>query len=278
VQEALEAIQTHRVTTVVGVPQMYSALLTVPEDRLGVALSTVRLFTSGAAPLPAAVFAGMRRVTGLPVYEGYGLTETAPVLTSTLVSGEAKPGSVGRPLPGVELRIVDSDGDPLPGPDPDDELDDERGGTGLVAVSGPNLFSGYWPDGSHGPGPDGWFRTGDIGYLDADGDLHLVDRANDLIIVNGFNVYPHEVEHVLGELAGVAEAAAVGIADERTGETVKAVIVARPDARLTEEQVVEHCAARLARFKVPTVVEFAESLPHSPTGKLARAFLRVPLS
>jgi long-chain acyl-CoA synthetase len=177
----------------------------------------------------------------------------------------------------VALRIVDSDGDPLPGPDPEDELDDETGGTGLVAVSGENLFSGYWPDGSHGPGPDGWFRTGDIGYLDADGDLHLVDRANDLIIVNGFNVYPHEVEHVLGELPGVAEAGAVGIADERTGETVKAVIVARPDARLTEEQVVEHCAARLARFKVPTVVEFAESLPHSPTGKLARAFLRTPL-
>jgi long-chain acyl-CoA synthetase len=277
VREALDAIETHRVTTVVGVPQMYSALLTVPDDRLSAALSTVRLFTSGAAPLPAAVFAAMRRVTGLPVYEGYGLTETAPVLTSTLVSGEAKPGSVGRPLPGVALRIVDSDGDPLPGPDPEDELDDETGGTGLVAVSGENLFSGYWPDGSHGPGPDGWFRTGDIGYLDADGDLHLVDRANDLIIVNGFNVYPHEVEHVLGELPGVAEAGAVGIADERTGETVKAVIVARPDARLTEEQVVEHCAARLARFKVPTVVEFAESLPHSPTGKLARAFLRTPL-
>jgi long-chain acyl-CoA synthetase len=177
-------------------------------------------------------------------------------------------------LPGVRLRIVDADGDPLPGPDPEDELDDETGGTGVVAVAGPNLVSGYWPDGDRGPDEHGWFRTGDIGYLDADGDLHLVDRANDLIIVNGFNVYPHEVEHVLCDLPGVAEAAAVGVPDERTGETVTAVVVRAPGAELTERQVIEHCGTRLARFKVPTAVEFAESLPHSPTGKLARASLR----
>jgi long-chain acyl-CoA synthetase len=144
-------------------------------------------------------------------------------------------------------------------------------------VAGPNLFSGYWPDGAHGPDDEGWFRTGDIGYLDADGDLHLVDRANDLIIVNGFNVYPHEVEHVLAQLTGVAEAAAVGVPDDRTGETVKAVLVLAPDAEVTEQQVLDHCADRLARFKVPTIVEFTDSLPHSPTGKLARAFLRQPL-
>jgi long-chain acyl-CoA synthetase len=274
VRDALAAIREHEVTTLVGVPQMYAALLTVPDDELRAALATVRLCTSGAAPLAVEVLAGMRRATGLDVYEGYGLTETAPVLTSTLASGTVKPGSVGRPLPAVRLRLVDSDGDPLPGPDADDVLDDETGGTGLVSVAGPNLFSGYWPDGAHGPDADGWFRTGDIGYTDADGDLHLVDRANDLIIVNGFNVYPHEVEHVLDELPGVAEAAAVGVPDERTGETVKAVLVLRPDADVTERRVIEHCAARLARFKVPTTVEFAESLPHSPTGKLARAFLR----
>jgi long-chain acyl-CoA synthetase len=275
VDDALTAIRGYRVTTLVGVPPMYSALLTVPDERLHEDLATVRLFTSGAAPLPPAVLAGVQRVTGLPVYEGYGLTETAPVLTSALVSGHAKPGSVGRPLPGVELRLVDSDGDPLPGPDDDDELDDETGGTGQVAVSGPNLFSGYWPDGTHGPDADGWFRTGDIGYLDADGDLHLVDRAGDLIIVNGFNVYPHEVEHVIGQLAGVVEAGAVGVPDERTGETVKAVVIRRPDAGLTAEQVIEHCGHLLARFKVPTSVEFVESLPHSATGKLARAALRL---
>jgi long-chain acyl-CoA synthetase len=143
----------------------------------------------------------------------------------------------------------------------------------VVAARGPNLFSGYWPDGHGGPDAEGWFRTGDIGYLDGEGDLHLVDRANDLIIVNGFNVYPHEVEAVLAELDGVIEAAAVGVLDERTGEAVRAVLVADPDAGLTEEAVLAHCAARLAPFKVPAGVEFAESLPHSVTGKLARSLL-----
>lgn len=277
VDRALDAIQRHRVTALVGVPPMYAALLGATEDRLREALSTVRLCTSGAAPLPTPVLAGIRRVTGLSVFEGYGLTETGPVLTSTLATGYAKPGSVGRPLPGVSLRIVDSDGDPLPGPDPESELDDETGGTGLVSVKGPNLFSGYWPDGAHGAGRDGWFRTGDIGYLDADGDLHLVDRADDLIIVNGFNVYPHEVESVLAELPGVVEAAVVGVPDPRTGETVQAVLTVSGDpdgAALTEETVVAHCAARLARFKVPTRVRFAATLPHSATGKIARARLR----
>jgi long-chain acyl-CoA synthetase len=277
VADALSAIETHRVTTVVGVPPMYAAFAAVPDERLHAALSTVRLFTSGAAPLPPRILAAIRRATGLSVFEGYGLTETGPVLTSTLAAGYAKAGSVGRPLPGVRLRLVDTDGDPLPGPDPDDdlaELDDETGGTGLVSVAGPNLFSGYWPDGDHGPDADGWFRTGDIGYLDADGDLHLVDRANDLIIVNGFNVYPHEVELVVQQLTGVAEAAAVGMPDERTGETVRVVVIRRPGAELTERDVIDHCAGRLARFKVPTTVEFVAELPHSVTGKVARAALR----
>jgi long-chain acyl-CoA synthetase len=277
VKTALAVIERYRLTTLVGVPPMYAALLTVPDPELHAALSTVRLLTSGAAPLPVEVLAGIRRVTGLSVYEGYGLTETGPVLTSTLVGGVAKAGSVGRPLPGVELRLVDADGDELPGPDTDDlltDVSDEAGGAGVVAARGPNLFSGYWPDGHGGPDAEGWFRTGDIGYLDADGDLHLVDRANDLIIVNGFNVYPHEVEAVLAELPGVVEAAAVGVLDERTGETVRAVLVTEPDAGLTADAVLAHCATRLAPFKVPTSVEFAESLPHSVTGKLARSLLR----
>ncbi|WP_307868138.1 AMP-binding protein [Umezawaea beigongshangensis] len=270
-ETALAAVRRHRVTTVVGVPPVYRALLALPQDRLREGLASVRLFTSGAAPLAAGVLDGVRRGVGLPVYEGYGLTETGPVLTSTLVGGLAKPGSVGSPLPGVELRLVDSDGSPL-------DLQEDEPGTGLVSVRGANLFSGYWPDGAHGPAADGWFRTGDVGYLDADGDLHLVDRAGDLIIVNGFNVYPHEVERVLCELDEVAEAAAVGVPDERTGETVKAVLVLAEGAELTPDEVVRHCAARLARFKVPAVVEFADALPHTPTGKLVRSRLRGPLT
>lgn len=269
--QALTAIREHRVTTLVGVPPMYAAILANPVERLREDLATVRLFTSGAAPLAAGLLDAMRDAVGLPVYEGYGLTETGPVLTTTLAGGVPKAGSVGRALPGVLIRLVDTDGRPL-------DQDEDEPGTGLVAAKGDNLFSGYWPDGAHGPDAEGWFRTGDVGYLDADGDLHLVDRAGDLIIVNGFNVYPHEVEQVLSELAGVAEAAAVGVPDERTGESVKVVVVPADGAELTEDAVKDHCAGRLAKFKVPTVVEFAATLPHSPTGKLARARLRLPLA
>jgi long-chain acyl-CoA synthetase len=278
VERALAACAEHRVSALVGVPAMYQAFAAVPADRLAEALSTVRLLTSGAAPLPPAVLTAIKQATGLSVFEGYGLTETGPVLTSTLVGGYAKPGSVGRPLPGVELELVDSDGRPVGvEPDPDEPAwfdVSEETETGRVAARGPNLFSGYWPDGAYGPDSDGWFRTGDVGYLDEDGDLFLVDRANDLIIVNGFNVYPNEVERVLGELAGVAESAAVGVPDERTGEQVLAVLVLRPGAELTEDAVREHCAQRLARFKVPRAVRFVDALPYSVTGKVRRASLR----
>jgi long-chain acyl-CoA synthetase len=276
-ERALAACAAHRITAFVGVPAKYQAFAAAPADALTDAMSSLRLLTSGAAPLPPAVLAAMKEATGLSVYEGYGLTETGPVLTSTLVGGHAKAGSVGRPIPGVELTLVDSDGRPVGGaPDPDEPawFDEAESETGRVAVRGANLFSGYWPDGAHGPDKDGWFRTGDVGYLDADGDLRLVDRANDLIIVNGFNVYPNEVERVLDELAGVVESAAVGVPDERTGEYVKAVLVLAPGSSLTEDEVREHCAERLARFKVPRSVEFVDELPYSVTGKVRRASLR----
>jgi long-chain acyl-CoA synthetase len=277
VERALAACTAHRITAFVGVPAMYQAFAAAPADVLTDAMSSLRLLTSGAAPLSPAVLAAMKEATGLSVYEGYGLTETGPVLTSTLVGGHAKAGSVGRPIPGVELTLVDSDGRPVGGaPDPDEPawFDEAESETGRVAVRGANLFSGYWPDGAHGPDAEGWFRTGDVGYLDADGDLRLVDRANDLIIVNGFNVYPNEVERVLDELPDVVESAAVGVPDERTGEFVKAVLVLRPGSALTEDEVREHCAERLARFKVPRSVEFVDELPYSVTGKVRRASLR----
>lgn len=267
----------HRVTSIAGVPTMYTEFAALGAEELARGLATVRMMTSGAAPLHPRVLAAIREATGHDVYEGYGLTECAPVVTSTLVTGYPKPGSVGRPLPGIELRLVDSDGGAEDVPLDPDDVDDvfESGGdTGLVSIRGANLFSGYWPDGSHGPDAEGWFRTGDVGYLDSDGDLHLVDRANDLIIVNGFNVYPHEVEDVISQLEGVAEVAVVGVVDERSGEAVKAVVVPAEGAALSEQQVTEQCAARLAGYKVPHLVEFAETLPHSATGKLRRLKLR----
>ncbi|MFC5994006.1 AMP-binding protein [Pseudonocardia hispaniensis] len=271
-EQVLDTLVRHRTSVIAGVPSMYRALLDLPADRLREAFAGVRLCTSGGAPLPAGWLADFRAATGLDIFEGYGLTETGPVLTSTLVGGAAKPGSVGRPLPGVELRLVDSDGVPLSEREPDeqDDLSDPAEDTGLVSVRGPNLFSGYWPDGWGGPDGEGWFRTPDVGYLDADGDLHLVDRSSDLVIVSGFNVYPREIEQVLGELDAVVEAAVVGIPDERSGEAVKAVVVRAEGSELSEEDVRAHCTARLARFKVPAVITFVDALPRTPTGKVAR--------
>lgn len=273
-REALADCVRHQITVVLGVPTMYGEFAALPPEELAAGLASVRLLISGAAPLRPKVLAAIEQATGLGVYEGYGLTETAPVLTWTMVTGYPKPGSVGRPIPGVELKLVEDDAVPAAAGDPEDVLEEDEGVTGLVCVRGENLFSGYWPDGADGPDADGWFRTSDIGYLDTDGDLHLVDRANDMIIVNGFNVYPHEVEDVIAELDDVAEVAVIGVLDDRTGEAVKAVVVVRPGGALSEQQVVEHCAAKLARYKVPALVEFSGELPHTVTGKLHRTKLR----
>ena len=274
-------LRSHRVSALAGVPTTFRALLDLPPEDLRAATEELRLCTSGGAPLPPAWLAAFREATGLSIVEGYGLTEAGPVVTSNAL-GAPKPGSVGRPLPGVEVRLVDAEGRPINvEPEPDEEDDDlefdidDGHDTGLVTVRGPNLFSGYWPEGAGGPGAEGWFRTADVGFLDADGDLHLVDRSSDLVIVNGFNVYPREVEQVLLSIEGVTEAAVVGQRDEHAGEVVKAVLVTDPAAGVDEESVRAYCAQRLARFKVPAVITFVDALPRTPTGKIARRQLAI---
>jgi long-chain acyl-CoA synthetase len=275
--EIADVLVNQRVSALAGVPTMFRALLDLPVDDLRGATAGVRLCTSGGAPLPPGWFTAFHEATGLSIVEGYGLTEAGPVVTINPLGAPPKPGSVGRPLPGIELRLVDADGRPIDvAPEPDDEDDDldvdidDGHDTGLVTVRGPNLFSGYWPDGAGGPDADGWFRTADVGFLDADGDLHLVDRSSDVVIVNGFNVYPREVEQVLLSIEGVTEAAVVGQSDERAGEVVKAVLVTDPAAGVDEDTVRTYCAQRLARFKVPAVITFVDALPRTPTGKIAR--------
>ena len=259
--ETLAEVRRAGVTNLVGAPPMYVAWSMLPD--VGDALSSVRLALSGAAPLPPAVLAAVHERTGRPVFEGYGLTETAPVVSSTLMSEVAKPGSIGRPVPGVELRLVDEQGRPV-----------EEGDPGEVVVRGANVFAGYWPDGEGGPDADGWWATGDVAYLDGDGDLHLVDRRQELVLVSGFNVYPREVEDVLVQHPEVVEAAVLGIAHPYTGEAVKALVVRTPGSRLTAEDVIAHCARSLARFKCPTAVEFVPSLPRGATGKVRKGTLR----
>jgi long-chain acyl-CoA synthetase len=260
--ETLEEIRRHEVTSVVGAPPMYVAWSMLPD--VGDAFASVRVALSGAAPLPSSVVTRIRDTTGHHVFEGYGLTETSPVLTTTLMSRTAKPDSIGRPIPGVELRLLDEDGEPV-----------EEGDPGEIVVRGDNVFAGYWPDGREGPDADGWFATGDVAYLDEDGDLHLVDRRRDLVLVSGFNVYPREVEEVLLRHPDVADCAVLGIPHPYTGESVKALVVLREGAGLTAEDVVAHCARSLARFKCPTAVEFVASLPYSATGKVSKGKLRL---
>ena len=259
--DTLGEIHRRHVTNVVGAPPMYVAWSMLPD--LSEAFASVRLLVSGAAPLPATALSSILDRTGQHVFEGYGLTETSPVVTTTLMSEVAKPGSIGRPVPDVELKLVDEAGN---------ETDEED--PGEIVVRGPNVFSGYWPDGHDGPDAAGWFATGDVAYADADGDLFLVDRRKELVLVSGFNVYPREVEDVLLRHPDVQEAAVLGIPHPYTGEAVKAIVVVRPGAQLSVEDVVAHCQVSLARFKCPTAVEFADELPHSATGKVSKGRLR----
>jgi long-chain acyl-CoA synthetase len=287
----LQLMADEEVTAVPGAPPMYAAWLAVA-DAAGddVALrrgfAAVRTASCGAAPMPGALFEAMRTRAAVTVWEGYGLTEAAPVLASTLATGRAKPECIGGPLPGVELVLRDTAGGPTAGPDPGsrvrqdafgDPFPDEDGDgdeAGEICARGPNLFSGYWPDGADGPDAEGWLLTGDIAYRDAEGDLKLVDRRRDLVLVSGFNVYPGEVERVLDEHPEVAESAVIGVPDPRTGEAVHAVVVRTPGASVTEEELRRHAAASLARFKVPVGVHFVPELPHSLAGKVSRARLR----
>ena len=276
-RSSLALMAEEHITAVPGAPPMYQAWLaaadaTGSDAELRRAFAAMRMASSGAAPLPEEVWTAMRDRAAVTVWEGYGLTEASPVVASTLATGRAKPNCIGGPLPGVELELRDTattESDEESGGD-----DDHLEGPGEIWVRGPNLFSGYWPDGADGPGADGWLGTGDLAYRDADGDLHLVDRRSDLILVSGFNVYPAEVERVLDAHPAVAESAVIGVPDQRTGAAVRAVVVLAPGERVTFEELREYAAESLARYKVPTSVHFLGSLPHSLTGKVSRARLR----
>lgn len=271
----LDLIEDEACSVVPVAPPVFAAWR--PIDALAERLGPVRMILSGSAPLSAEVVEEFTALAGVPVQQGYGLTEASPVVTSTLLSATSKPGSVGAALEGIDLRLVDDEGRPLVGSDADDP--------GEIQIRGANLFSGYWPDGADGPGDDGWWSTGDVGLLDADGDLFLVDRVKELIIVSGFNVYPSEVEAVINDVAGVRQAAVVGAPDERTGETVLAYVIAEPtepteatgsavDAESLVAAVTAACEERLAPYKRPARIEVVDSLPRTVTGKVRKGVLR----
>lgn len=260
----LELVERHRVTVLFGAPPMFAAWLRAAEQR-SFDLSSVRLAVSGAAPLPGEVLGAFRDRLGITIWEGYGLTETAPAVTTNALGEAAKPDSIGLVLPGVEVRLVDERGEEVVDGDP-----------GEIVVRGPNVFKGYWnrQEESEAAFSEGWLRTGDVAYRDEDGYLFIVDRTKDLIIVSGFNVFPKEVEEAIARHPKVAEVAVIGVPDERTGEAVKALVVPVAGQDLIEEEILEHCGGTLARFKWPGAVELVDSLPKHVTGKVLRRALR----
>jgi long-chain acyl-CoA synthetase len=263
-EASLRTIAEHGVTVVLGAPPMYVAWL--ESGHLDpAAFRSVRLAVSGAAPLPVQVFERFQAVTGLAIEEGYGLTEAGPSVASSAMADAPRAGSVGLPLPEVELRLVD-----------DQDRDVEPGDPGEVWVRGPNVFTGYWNDPEATAvalTPDGWLRTGDVATRDEDGHLYLVDRKRDLIIVNGFNVYPREVERVLYEDERVAQAAAFGVPHVLSGETVVAAVVPRAGQELDPDELIGRCLQRLARYKCPTRIDVLAELPTTASGKIRRGML-----
>jgi long-chain acyl-CoA synthetase len=266
VNQLLDAIKRYQPTYFPGVPTLFISLLNHAEARR-CGLDRVRRFNSGSAPLPVEVIEQFEQLSGAMLYEGYGMTETSALGTTTPTLAKRKPGSIGLPVTGTECKIVDLE---------TSELEVPTGAEGELCVRGPQVMKGYWnrPEETAATLRDGWLHTGDVARMDEDGYFYIVQRKKDMIIVSGFNVYPNEVEEVLFMHPAVQEAAIIGVPCAYRGEMVKAFIVLKPDARAAAEELVEYCRTRLARYKVPALIEFTMSLPKSAVGKVLRRELR----
>jgi long-chain acyl-CoA synthetase len=262
-RDVLKGIHRERVDILPGVPTMYMALNNAP-DLVRYDLRSLKGALSGAAPLPHEVQLRFEELTGARIVEGYGLTEASPVTHCSPLQGQRKVGSIGIPLPNTEAAIFDQETGTRPlGP----------GETGELAVRGPQVMRGYWkrPDETaHVLLDDGWLLTGDLACMDADGYFTVVDRKKDLIITGGMNVYPRDVEEPLYTHPKVKEAVAVGVPDHRWGEAVKVYIVLKDGQTATEQEILDYCHARMARYKVPKSVEFRAELPKTLVGKVLR--------
>jgi len=260
----LDAIEADRCTVIGGVPTMLHAL--AQQDVAGRDLSALRVAVSGGASLPEDIMRTFEDKYGIEVLEGYGMTETASSCSFNR-PGDRKVLSIGKPLWGVQMRVSDSEGRPLPA---------GREHVGEILIRGHNVMKGYLgrPEATAETVRDGWLHSGDLGYMDSDGFYFIVDRAKDLVIRGGYNVYPREIEEVLYAHPAVLEAAVIGKPDERLGEEVVAVLSLRPGASVTAEEIVAYCRERLAAYKYPREVRFMDELPKGPSGKILKAALR----
>ena len=266
VKEVLETIDKYRPTIFPGVPTMYIAINNFP----GVGRYDLRSITaclSGAAPLPVEVQTRFEALTGARLVEAYGLTEASPATHANPLYGARKVGTIGLPLPDTDAKIVDLE---------TGERSLPPGEIGELAVKGPQVMKGYWnrPEETAGALKDGWLYTGDIGYMDEQGYFSIVDRKKDMIIAGGYKIYPRDVEEPLYEHPKVQEAVAVGLPDPYRGETVKVYIVLKEGQSATEQEVLDYCREKMAKYKVPTLVEFRKALPKTLVGKVLRRTLR----
>jgi long-chain acyl-CoA synthetase len=264
--EALETMQRDGVTHFYGVPTMYGALLHHP-GREEYDTSALRTCITGGASMPVEVLRGFEDAFGAIVLEGYGLSETSPVASSTHPGTERKPGSIGTPIEGVEMRVVDEN---------DEEV--AQGEVGEIVIRGHNVMKGYWqrPDATAEAMRGGWFHSGDMARVDADGSFYIVDRKKDLIIRGGYNVFPREVEEVLYEHPKIREAAVLGIPHPELGEEVGAAVVTMEGEELLAEEVSAYVKDNLAAYKYPRVVWFLDDLPKGPTGKILKREIERP--
>jgi long-chain acyl-CoA synthetase len=263
---ALRILADHRVTVFEGVPTMYVALLHQP-DRADHDTSALRMCISGGAALPVEVLRGFEDASGVPVLEGYGLSETSPVASFNHPGRERKPGSIGTPIRDVRMRVVDEAGDEV-----------AQGEVGEIAIQGPNVMKGYWqrPEATAEAIRGGWFRTGDMGRVDEDGYFYIVDRKKDLIIRGGYNVYPREIEEVLYEHPAVAEAAVIGLPHSSLGEEVGAAVALKPGAAITAEELRDFVKSQVAAYKYPRHVWLVDALPKGATGKIQKRDIVIP--
>lgn len=261
-KKVMEGIEKYKCTVFMGVPTMYIKLLELDDCKYD--LSSMRLWTVGSAPMPVDAMEKFKERYGFELLERYGMTETAVVIASNPLKGKRKPGSVGLPIPGVEVKIVDDEDNPLPVNE-----------VGEIVVRGPNVMKGYWnrPQETEEAFRNGWFHTGDLGKIDEEGYLHIVGRKKEMIISGGFKVFPREVEEVLHTHPKVKEVAVVGIPDPVRGESVKAYIVLKDGTTATEKELDEYCRSNLAAFKVPRIYEFVSSIPRTPSGKILNRLL-----
>lgn len=263
-RQVLKLVQKHRVTIFPGVPTMYIAINNYP-DVNKYDLSSIRACISGGAALPVEVQRQFERLTGGRLVEGYGLSEASPVTHANPLYGLRKEGSIGVPFPSTEAKIVDLETcEDLP-----------VGEIGELAVRGPQVMQKYWnrPEETQQTLRDGWLLTGDVARMDEDGYFYIVDRKKELIITSGFNVYPREIEEVLFQHPKVAEAAVIGVPDAHRGEVIKAYVVVKEGKTATTEEIISFCQGKLARFKIPKIVEFRPELPKSMIGKVLRRVL-----